>query len=658
MGANMKKKLSYKSFFWSIGTTSFRMKQFNRMIEEQLRLLNEFWSIKKNQKLKWNKSTQEQYYNFMKEQSFITGNETKKDKNAREKTSGLVDLGLISADRRLTNVGQKLLDISLSGDFSSDNELLIEKDSFLYMKQLLKTSYKINSEFIRPFVLLLYVLSKYETISFDEFKYLLPLCIDKNSTKKMVKNISSIKNNKKDIDSIIVETFMSMENYQDACNYFLKEKIVTKDLIVQIGMNRKSDKYDKQYYDTYNLLKEIFINKRYTKLQDFYFNIKSLRLSKYWVKYFFDNGSKKKVTSNDLKDNDFNLIKDEKELREVFFKFLHLNKIKATLDDYFDLNKRYIGLSDIINFQDNQISLSIVPKIYFNPIIDDLYNSICFTESNNLTDDVKLININKNLELSEKILISNYNNIYNKKIKTISEIKKEYENNRYERFEKLLNDNFKKEKLLELLDDFKERNDNKINKSVTMNADIPTIFEYIIGIIWYEISERKGDILSYMNLSLDADLLPKTHAAGGIADIIYKYENTKEYPEHSLLIEVTLTDKMNQRRMEMEPVSRHLGEYLLKNKNNATYCVFITNFLDINVLNDFRSRKNRKFYDTKDYSRFIDGMKIIPIETDIIKLIIEKEYEYKKLYDIFDKAYLNDMEDKEWYDDLKTKINL
>lgn len=652
----MKKKLSYKSFFWSIGTTSFRMKQFNRMMEEQLRLLNEFWQIDGNDNLKWDTKTQEEYYKFMKKQSFITGDEKKKDKNAREKTSGLVDLGLINTDRRLTDVGQKLLDISLSGDFSSDNELLIEKDSFIYLKQLLKTSYKINNEHIRPFILLLYVLSKYDTITFDEFKYILPLCIDKTSTEEMIENLNNIRNNEIDIDSVIIKKFMSRDNYQEAFNYFLEEEIVTKDLIVQIGINRKSDKYDEQYYNTYNLLKEIYINKSYDKLQDFYSNIKSLRLSKYWVKYFFSNGSKKRVTINDLKDNDFNSIKDEKELREVFFKFLHLNKIKATLNDYFDLNKRYVGLADIINFQDNQISLSIIPKIYFNPIIDDLYNSICFIKSNDLTNNIELININKNLKLSEKILISSYNKIYNKEIKSIVEIEQKYKNNRYERFNNLIDNKFNKEKLLELLEDFKKRNDKRINKSVTMNADIPTIFEYIIGIIWYEISERKGDILSYMNLSLDADLLPKTHATGGIADIIYKYENTKEYPEHALLIEVTLTDKMNQRRMEMEPVSRHLGEYLLKNKKDASYCVFITNFLDINVLNDFRSRKNRKFYDTKDHSRFIDGMKIIPIETDIIKLIIEKEYKYKKLYDIFDKAYLNDTEDKEWYDDLKTKL--
>lgn len=34
--------IPYKSFCWSLGTTSFRTKDFNKTIEEQLLLLDEF----------------------------------------------------------------------------------------------------------------------------------------------------------------------------------------------------------------------------------------------------------------------------------------------------------------------------------------------------------------------------------------------------------------------------------------------------------------------------------------------------------------------------------------------------------------------------------------------------------------------------------------
>lgn len=650
------KKISYQTFFWSIGTTSFRMKQFNRMVEEQLRLLNEFWKHKENKDLEWNSKTQIKYYNFMKLHGFITGDEKKKDKNAREKTSGLVDLGLIYSDRRLTPVGQQLLYISAKGDFSTDNTLLIEKDSFVYLKQLLKTSYKLGNGYVRPFIVVLYILTKVGHISYDEFRYLLPLCIDNNSTITMIKKIQDIRIGKIDIDSIIIDKFMSMENYKQALDYFIEQNKITEKIIIQIGMNRKSKSYDKQYYRIYTLLKKIYIEKQYNKINELYNNLKTLRLSKYWVRNFFGNGLKKKVTMDDLVQNDFSNIKNEKTLKKVFFKFMHLNKIKATLDDYFDLNKRYIGLADVINFQNNTITLSIISKIFFTPIIDDIYKSICYTESYNLTDNIDLKNIDSCLDLNESKLISNYNILHKKTIKSIKDIKKDYYNDKYNRFNSMIDEMFNKNKLKELLECFKQRNDKKINQDVTQNADIPTIFEYIVGIIWYEISDRKGDILSYMNLSLDANLLPKSHATGGIADIIYKYEQAQKYPQHALLIEATLTDRNIQRRSEMEPVSRHLGEYLLKNSNHSAYCVFITTNLDINVISDFRSRKFIQFYDTKDSSNVINGMKIIPLETDILKLIIEKDYRYDELYCIFDQVYNNELNGLEWYNKVKEQF--
>ena len=36
--------------------------------------------------------------------------------------------------------------------------------------------------------------------------------------------------------------------------------------------------------------------------------------------------------------------------------------------------------------------------------------------------------------------------------------------------------------------------------------------------------------------------------------------------------------------MEMEPVSRHLGDYCLEHPEDEAYCVFITTFLNNNVI--------------------------------------------------------------------------
>lgn len=204
--------------------------------------------------------------------------------------------------------------------------------------------------------------------------------------------------------------------------------------------------------------------------------------------------------------------------------------------------------------------------------------------------------------------------------------------------------------MLHLLDCFEERSDEEIRDMVTDNADVPTIFEYVLGILWYKTSERQGKILDYMKLSLDADLLPKTHAAGGEADIVYEYAQTDSYPEHTLLLEATLADSTNQRRMEMEPVSRHLGQHLIRTGNMNSYCVFATNYLNINVISDFRSRKTTPYYDPNDYERFVDGMKIIPLQISELKTIVSENKTYSELYPIFEEAFLSELRPHKWYD--------
>lgn len=224
------------------------------------------------------------------------------------------------------------------------------------------------------------------------------------------------------------------------------------------------------------------------------------------------------------------------------------------------------------------------------------------------------------------------------------------EDTRYQRLQHLIDTEFIDDKLLSLLDCFETKNDDEIRSMVTENADVTTIFEYVLGILWYKASERQGKILDYMKLSLDANLLPKTHAAGGEADIVYEYPETEYYPAHTLLLEATLADNTNQRRMEMEPVSRHLGRHLLRTGNLDSYCVFATTYLDINVIADFRERKNMPFYDTQDYTKSVDGMKIIPLQTEELKKIIKSETRYKVLFSLFEEAFNSPLQPHEWYD--------
>ena len=151
-------------------------------------------------------------------------------------------------------------------------------------------------------------------------------------------------------------------------------------------------------------------------------------------------------------------------------------------------------------------------------------------------------------------------------------------------------------------------------------------------------------------------MLPITHAAGGHEDITYKYEATANYPAHTLLIEATLANSTNQRRMEMEPVSRHLGDYMLQHPTEEAYCVFATTYLHINVIADFRGRKYLPYY-SSDGTKSVNGMKIIPCNTEEIKTIIQQGITYTQLYRIFGEAHKANITPNLWYNQaIKNKL--
>lgn len=161
-----------------------------------------------------------------------------------------------------------------------------------------------------------------------------------------------------------------------------------------------------------------------------------------------------------------------------------------------------------------------------------------------------------------------------------------------------------------------------------------------------------------MNLSLDVNLLPRTHAGGGMSDIVYKYDKSDSYSQHNLLIDCTLMEGMNQRHGEMELVSRHLANYMIDENPNA-YCTFVSNNLHASVISDFRGRKNSPYY--RNDTEHVDGMKIIPLHTQELKAILEKGISYDRLYEVFEEAYASEdvKAPPEWYKGkIREKIQL
>lgn len=408
--------------------------------------------------------------------------------------------------------------------------------------------------------------------------------------------------------------------------------------------------WDKPYYKLYENIKNIFIDGG----NDYESLLKSAKEINQkpgilWRNLIFKTTNigviRKHGASSINNQCPFLNCKSEQDLKETFFKYLHVFKAKATLSDYFDLNRRYFNITDTIIFEDSMIKLDMIPKYFFKEIMDNLYKD-AFKKDDNLQINVKLETISSAFEID-------INKVYESLSKdlgitlTSPEQAATYVNDeRYRRFNEMIDKRFSDSVLIELLNCFENRNDKRIEELVTDEATIPTIFEYILGIIWYKVSERQGNILDFMQLSLEANLLPKTHAAGGYADIIYEYEACLAYPKHALLLEATLADGTNQRRMEMEPVSRHLGDYRIRFNNPFDYSLFVSTYLDKNVISDFRYRKIIPY--TRD-EETITGMKIISMDTDSLKKIIENNIKYKYLYEVFDKYYEMPLDTADWH---------
>lgn len=653
------KSIPYQSFCWVIGTTSFRTAKLNLKIEAQLLLLDEFYNeVIKESSWNWNNELQEKYYDFMKNKAFLTGDAKRKDKDAREKTSGLVDIGLITEDRLITDAGRELLKITSSGDFETNNVFNINRDSFIYLKQLLKTSIDVSGSIVRPFIAVVKCLTELEFLSYDEFTYFVPLIRDDESAKQIISDIKLYREGKILPEEIIYKRLMQMENYKLAQEEFIASD-VDENLICLVGMNRKSRSYDKPYYKLYENLKKVFLDGEsvYESLLNSAKNINQ-KPGTLWRSLLFKRTNigvvRKNGKSSIHKQCPFINCKNEAELKEVFFKYLHVFKAMATLSDYFDLNRRYFNITDTLIFEDRMIKLDMIPKYYFKEIVDVLYTET-FSRDNNLRADASLETISEAFKLDISKVYAALSKDLGITIKSPEQAATYVNDERYRRFNTLIDKKFNDSVLIELLNCFETRDDKRIEEIVTDEAAIPTIFEYVLGIIWYKVSERQGNILDFMKLSLEANLLPKTHAAGGYADIIYEYEACTSYPKHSLLLEATLADGNNQRRIEMEPVSRHLGDYRIRFNNPFDYSLFVSTYLDKNVISDFRYRKTIPY--TRD-EETITGMKIISMDTSALKQIIENRVKYKYLYEVFDKYYKMplEMDMQEWHDGLVREV--
>ena len=330
-------------------------------------------------------------------------------------------------------------------------------DSQLYLEQLLKLSSSDTGSTVRPLIVVLYLLSQLDYLSYDEFRYLMPLCTNKESTSYILMFIKDLRNGTGTIDTVIKNFLLLQSNYQKGLERFVNNEF-SEALLLSVGMNRKSATYDKSYVPLYELMYAVYIKNDSSRIYEMFNSLKKFQssIAIKWKQLMFDTSLtsqvKKEPISHLLPLPD-NVTTSEKDFKEFFFLTMHLNKAKATLEDYLDLNRRYLGLTNCFIFEDNLVKLDIVPKQYFESAIDELYKQ-AYKKSNLLEVCCPISDICPALVFDKQKIINGLNEELGIHVETIEDAYNEVDKIRYSRFNKLVDLKFTDAKILKLLSDF------------------------------------------------------------------------------------------------------------------------------------------------------------------------------------------------------------
>ena len=547
-------------------------------------------------------------------------------KRGRTYTNALVKIGLVDEKRKITAVGEALLD----GDTKQDD---IEKlfnlsaDNIIFLRQLLKLRvYESEGEnYIYPFRMGIYLLSKFDDIPQKEFCTILSL-IRAGKTDEEYREI---------LDKYKLVKSKNMSFGQYVSRYIQEENLeikfeekyrISKEKFEKYFLNRKSKDKIEDYFEFYEISLDFFENRNleiYKKLEKiskkdsikkaFGYNKVPFKFCKTLKEFFEEN-----------KETMFE-AKNIEEFNKLFYELFRDSKNYDLIFEYNDMTIRTFNLSGIISFENGLVNLSYkwLSKNIFSEIIG----------MKKLSNEVVKDNFHKNISFSEIFDLSEERiESFIEKLRKENNIPKEisifeYFSNKIDKdFEKKLEERFSNDKVCSILNLFKNReNDEKISKEVTDNAKIPTIFEYMLAIAWHRISNKEFNLKKSLKLSLDGDGFPLSHAPGGDGDII------AEYSDFDVMLEATLMDKNTQKRGELEPVIRHATNLTIKNmeENKKTYTFFVANELDANVINIFRATSQIQLQSTQNREKYTNGIKIYSLTIDKIIYLLENNINYK-----------------------------
>ncbi|CAK1241534.1 hypothetical protein R82265_HNDDMDAM_00788 [Fructobacillus cardui] len=335
--------------------------------------------------------------------------------------------------------------------------------------------------------------------------------------------------------------------------------------------------------------------------------------------------------------------------KEIYSQFI-LEKFINNVSEYADLITRYLNVSRIISSENK------LYKLRLKPLFSELFKyteNIWLGSDNRKKYEEDRDGIFKTEQtLSEILGIGNIkltqiikNEIRKANIESSSSIKNEadlvkyYRHNESQEFYEMVEQKFPRNKTIQILRDIVAYDgrkgsaaDNRVMDQVTHNVNTPSIFEYMLGIAWWYLTDKNVNIYFAYNLRLDSNFMPTGAASGGQGDIEI------DYNDFGLLLEATVQNKNSQKAGEMEPVIRHTVNLNTRTsiKKKPWYGLFVATELDNNVVNIFRSVQWITLEDSSNKELVTEGVGIFALTTfELIKLLEKGTRMDSKIIEVF-----------------------
>lgn len=589
------------------------------------------------------------------------------EQRSRHYTSNLVKMGFTDSDRNITEAGYSYLRGSVSKDLI-EQLLPLDSINIILLRQLLKLkifSYPDengNRKYYSPVLMAFMLLLSDENIDLATFELIVqglsPYSSDEIKSLVYSKKINAEELENK-IKDITIEIPYELQNNEEIDfdvfkKYFKSSKS-------SVTTSKKFFKFYKALLSFKSSRKEADYNALILCYEE---NSELLKKAFGYGKTIFKMGNKGNRYNLDrfLSENaDHTLLKTNK-YNEEFYRVFAISKWIDGIREYSDTTIRLLNATGIFKF-------SNLPELSYREIltsvfdIDILKNSIFgeMTDSEFCSyENSENCYFSRNTSICQ-ILALNQNDVET----IVNKVTDILGTSDYEQAQKMLQDKksidfvthvsekYPKEKILEILPLFSDRkNDSKIKIAVNDSASVPTIYEYIVGIAWYYISDQKFDLYRSLNLTLDANFEPVIHAGGGEGDIIINYADLV------VMLEVTLMNKQAQKRGEWEPVLRHSLNLKANNKDKDTITFFIADELDYNTINIWRAVAAVPLESTNNHDK-VDGVVIMPFTNlEIIRFLEENV----NIYTIIEETKISFEEipkitDTQWREKVMGKIS-